>query len=229
MHHWRMMMIFRYSETSEITMLCSKQTQRNFWSVPPAVKNTLFCAYSMPMYACQLWSKYTQTSMKRLRAAYNNAYRVMHYIPRNVIVRPHLVKSIVSGPLMPCWETTCIDFLYDAHLHPSFLFDCFQCLILFTNLHFSSIIQRSCVVDTECSSCSWVVSVFASHQYCLCVVKICGNCVHTKQKKVRSARKVFCSSQSWTHTNTGCVMPYRMVIHFLCSCEWRYSCGEKWG
>ena len=25
----------------------------------------------MPMYACQLWSKYTQTSVKRLRAAYN--------------------------------------------------------------------------------------------------------------------------------------------------------------
>jgi len=31
----------------------------------PAVKNTLFCAYCMPMYACQLWIKYTQTSMKR--------------------------------------------------------------------------------------------------------------------------------------------------------------------
>ena len=26
--------------------------------------------------------------------------------------------------------------------------------------------------------------------------------------------------------NTGCVMRYCMVIHFLCSCEWRYSCGE---
>ena len=42
-----------------------------------AVKNTLFRAYCMPMYACQFWSKYTQTS-KRLRAAYNNAYRIMH-------------------------------------------------------------------------------------------------------------------------------------------------------
>ena len=38
-----------------------------------AVKNTLFCSYCMPMYACQLWSKYTQTSMKRLRAAYSKA------------------------------------------------------------------------------------------------------------------------------------------------------------
>jgi len=30
-----------------------------------AAKNTLFRAYCMPMYACHLWSKYTQTSMKR--------------------------------------------------------------------------------------------------------------------------------------------------------------------
>ena len=87
--------------------------------------------------------------------------------------------------------------------------------------------QRSCMVETECSSCSWVVSVFASHHFCFCVVKICGHCVHTKhKKKVRSAGKVFCSSQGWTSTNTCFVMPFCMVIHFLCSCEWRYSCGD---
>jgi len=49
----------------------------------------------MPMYACQLWSKYTQTNMKHLRAAYNNAYRIMHYIPGNVSVRPHQVSHRV--------------------------------------------------------------------------------------------------------------------------------------
>jgi len=64
------------------------------WS--PAVKNTLFRAYCMPMYACQLWSKYMQTSMKRLRVAYNNAYWIMHYIPRNVSVRPHQVSHCVK-------------------------------------------------------------------------------------------------------------------------------------
>jgi len=58
----------------------------------PTVKNTLFRAYCMPMYACQLRSKYTQTSMKRLRAVYNNAYRMMHYVPRNVSARPHQVS-----------------------------------------------------------------------------------------------------------------------------------------
>jgi len=26
----------------------------------------------MPIYACRMWSKYTLTSMKRLRVAYNN-------------------------------------------------------------------------------------------------------------------------------------------------------------
>ena len=155
----------------------------------------------------------------------------MHYIPRKpeMLVFAHNRLAIVSGPLMPCWETTCIDLLYDAHLHPTFLFNRFKCLMLFTNLHFSMIIQRSCMVETECSSCSWVVSVFGSHQFCFCVVKICGYCVcrlHTKHKKVRNAGKVFCSSQGWTRTNTGCVMPYCMFIHFLCSCEWRYSCGE---
>jgi len=49
----------------------------------------------MPMYGCQLWSKYTQTSMKRLRVTYSNAYRIMHYIPRNVSVRPQQVKHYV--------------------------------------------------------------------------------------------------------------------------------------
>jgi len=47
------------------------------------------------MYACQMWSKYTQTSMKRLRAAYNNANRIMHYIPRNVSIRPHQIGHYV--------------------------------------------------------------------------------------------------------------------------------------
>jgi len=40
----------------------------------PAVKNTLYHSYYMSVIACQLWSKYTQTNMKRLCAAYNNAY-----------------------------------------------------------------------------------------------------------------------------------------------------------
>ena len=119
----------------------------------PAVKNTLFRAYCMPMYACQLWSKYTQTSMKRLRAAYRLTMPIELSITYpEMLVFAHTRLTIVSGPLMPCQETTCIDFLCDARLHPTFLFDRFRCLMLFRNLHFSSIIQHSSM-ETKCSSC----------------------------------------------------------------------------
>ena len=75
------------------SLYCAANKLRGtFDQCSPAVKNTLFHAYCMSMYACQLWIKYTQTSMKRLRATYNNAYRIMHYIPRNVSVRPHQVS-----------------------------------------------------------------------------------------------------------------------------------------
>jgi len=141
-------------------------------------------SYCMPMYACQLWSKYKQTSIVWSAYVLHITISIEFCITYpEILVFAHTRLSIVSGPLMPCWETTCIDFLYDAHLRLTFLLDRFKCLMLFRNLHFSSFIQHSCMVETECSSCSWVISVFASHQYCFCVVKICWYCVHTKHKK----------------------------------------------
>jgi len=74
----------------------ANKLRRTFDQCSPAVRNTLFHACFTPMYACQLWSKYTQTSMKRLRVAYFNAYPIMRYIPRNVSVRPHQVKHCVK-------------------------------------------------------------------------------------------------------------------------------------
>jgi len=85
------------------SLYCAANELRGtFDQCTPAVKNTLFRAYCMPMYAHQLCGEYTQTSMKRLRSAYNNAYPIMHYIPRNVNVFAHTRLAIVSGPLMPC-------------------------------------------------------------------------------------------------------------------------------
>ena len=78
------------------SLYCAANKLRgSFDQCSPAVKNTFFRAYGMPMYTCQLWSKYTQTSMKRLRAAHNNAYRIMHYLTRNVSVRPRQVSHCV--------------------------------------------------------------------------------------------------------------------------------------
>jgi len=81
----------------------------------------------MPMYACQLWSKYTQASMKRLRMAYNDTYRIMHYIPRNVSVHPHQVNYYVK-----ICDTLCRNYLYSFVRRcetSNFLFDDFKGLI----------------------------------------------------------------------------------------------------
>jgi len=74
-----------------------------------------------------------------------------------------------------------------------------------------------------------LVSVFPSYQYCFCVVKreksVC-NVYKPSMQKVRSAVKMFCSSHGWSCANTDSIMYYCMADHFLCSCEWRYSCGD---
>jgi len=57
-----------------------------------------------PVYACQLWSKYAQTSMERLRLAYSNACQIIHYLARNVSVRPHQANHYIKC-LMPHLET----------------------------------------------------------------------------------------------------------------------------
>ena len=87
MHHCRMIFRDKWNHCTAV----QQTTQGHFRSVICS-KKTLFRAYCMPLYACQLWIKYTKTSMKRLRAAYNNAYQIMHCILRDVSVRPHQVS-----------------------------------------------------------------------------------------------------------------------------------------
>jgi len=60
--------------------------------------------------------------------------------------------------------------------------------MLFTNLHFFSIIHGSCMMATNYYSHGYTVSVFASHQYCFFVVKkgilyaVCTNQAYKKKK-----------------------------------------------
>jgi len=86
------------------SLYCAANKLRGtFDQCSPAVKSTLFRAYCMPMYACQLWSKYTQTSMKRLRAAYRLTMPTELCITYpEMLVFAHTRLAIVSGPLMPC-------------------------------------------------------------------------------------------------------------------------------
>jgi len=66
----------------------ANKLQSTFDQCSPAVKNTSFRSCCMPMYAHQLWSKYTQTSIKLLRTAYNQVFA-------------HTKLAIVSRLLMP--------------------------------------------------------------------------------------------------------------------------------
>ena len=131
-------------------------------------KKHLFRAYCMPMYACHLWSKYTQTSMKRLRAAYNNAYRIMHYVPRNVSVRPHQVNHC-DTTIDAVLRNNLYWFFIWCSSSSNFFIWSLQMSHAFYKSLFSSIIQHSCM-ENKCNSCLWIVSEFASHQYCFCAV-----------------------------------------------------------
>jgi len=190
----------------------------------PAVKTLYFVPIACQ---CMLANCGAKTSMKRLRAAYSNAYRIMHHIPRNVSVRPHQVSHCVRT-FDALLRNNCIDFVYDAHLHRTFLFDCFNCLMPFTNLHFPSIIQRSCMIETKCSSFWWIVSVFASHQYCFCVVKRwTPNVYDPSIHKERNAVKCF-APLNVGHVRIPILQRTTVWLIILCSCAVAYAENFHW-
>ena len=110
-----------------------------------------------------------------------------HYVHRNEHVHPHRVSHSFSVRTSDALlRNICNNFLYDAHLYLTFLSDHFKCLMLFTNLRFSSIFQRCCMIATNYNSFWCIFSVFASHQYCcFCVVKeyVCAMCTNQAYKR----------------------------------------------
>jgi len=117
-----------YTKTNEITTLCSKQVPRHIWSVFSCSKKH-FISCLLHANICLLTVEQIHTSMKRLRTAYNNAYRIMHYIPRNESIHPHQVSHCVTT--------------FDALLRNN-IYRFLQCcasstnfFMLFTNLRFS--------------------------------------------------------------------------------------------
>ena len=47
------------------------------------VKNSLFKSYCMSLYGSSLWQNYNSYSIRRLRVAYNDAFRMIHGLPRH--------------------------------------------------------------------------------------------------------------------------------------------------
>ena len=90
---------------------------RRFGFLSMDVKRTLFKSYCYPMYTCSLWSKYRESSLNKLKVAYNSIMRKLVGTPpwssaRTIFVR-HNVRSfyetvrIVSYNLMSRVLTSC--------------------------------------------------------------------------------------------------------------------------
>ena len=55
---------------------------RKFYFLSLEVKCALFKAYCYNLYTCSLWSKYRQSSISKLRVAYNDIFRKLVGVPR---------------------------------------------------------------------------------------------------------------------------------------------------
>ena len=55
---------------------------RKFHYVNAEIKCAFFKSYCYPLYTCSLWSKYRQSSINRLRVAYNNIMRKLLGLPQ---------------------------------------------------------------------------------------------------------------------------------------------------
>ena len=52
--------------------------------------------YCMPIYCTHVWRNYYQSSYNKIRVAYNNAFRLLHGIPRCMSARLHQINANVT-------------------------------------------------------------------------------------------------------------------------------------
>ena len=55
---------------------------RKFYMCTDEVKVLLFRTFCCNLYTCQLWWNFTQTAMRKINVAYNNAFRMIMQLPR---------------------------------------------------------------------------------------------------------------------------------------------------
>ena len=59
-------------------------------------KNTLFRSCCTSLNGCHLWRNYTQYTFNRMRISYNDAYRLLHNIPRFISANEDLIVAEFS-------------------------------------------------------------------------------------------------------------------------------------
>ena len=60
------------------------------------VKNCLFRTFCSAMYGLNLWCLYFKSCMNRIRVAYNNAYRILFNLPRQISTSTVMVRNNIS-------------------------------------------------------------------------------------------------------------------------------------
>ena len=71
----------------------SYQLKATFSKCSRTIKNILFNYHCTSFYASHLWSKYLCSSLNHLRVAYNDSFRLIHGLKRNVSARELEVKA----------------------------------------------------------------------------------------------------------------------------------------
>ena len=59
------------------------------------MKIVLFWAYCTPLYAVHLWNKFNKSTFRRIKVAYDDAYRILFNLPRYASARTHQVENNV--------------------------------------------------------------------------------------------------------------------------------------
>ena len=79
----------------QVRMLYSaaNKLRSRFIKCSSTIKNMLFRSYCTPLYGCHLWHNYTQYTFNRIRVGYNDAYRILHSIPRFMSANEGLVAA----------------------------------------------------------------------------------------------------------------------------------------
>ena len=64
-----------------------------FFKCSTGVKNILFRYFCSSMYGCNLWCSYLSSSLNHIRVAYNNAFRILHNLPRKIHINAIMVQN----------------------------------------------------------------------------------------------------------------------------------------
>ena len=137
------------TETTAISILCSKQTASFFFLMFKCSKNVAFCSFCTSMSASELWYNFRKACMQILRVAYNFGCRALYNLLWRASVSNHWVQCNI-----PTFEALLIKNVYlfvkwcrksnNIRLHALVQLDCLYSSLLFE--HYNCILLREWVL-----------------------------------------------------------------------------------